>query len=470
MGIIMSGILLYGQQPSDEDSELWAGSKYMRFNPQLRCDQALFEQQDPFFNPAIRGLELQRSQQPDYISQDELARAVNPAWKAMGPLGGDIMAIAINPKKKTEMVALASGGGYSHVYFSTKSGKSWKRKSLISNRSMDIAFDPKSSNKLYVMTDRSLYISTDGGSNWEYSYLPSNFYAYLGGFSIHPQNPQTIYISGYYVYDTKNWKRCMAVLKTNNGGDSWVIKKLNSSSDYAYTYFVKMDPSNPNILYAGGYYRQGNNRKYKLYKTSNGGNSWMDKSGSISGSPEEIAIHPNNPNKLVVATSWGIFLSTNGGNSWQKNSSYAEGYSVAMDPSNPDIIYTGFIGCIYKSTDGGNKFTEIDQGVFGACRRLIASSNTVYFASTAGIFSSSNKGNSWKSSHAGIKAARITSMAIAPSSHKTMYAEAAGNGFFKSVKYGKSMKRLPDFYRCDAVLDISVFPNDAQKLYILAGG
>lgn len=470
MGIILSCAFLYGQQPYDEDPESWAGSKYLRFNPQLRCDRALFEQQDAFFNPAMRELEQQRSRLPAYISGEELDKAVNPAWKALGPLGGNIRAIAVNPKKKTEMAALATGGGYSQVYFSTKSGKSWKKKSLINITGSDIAFDPKNANKLYVLTYRSLFVSTDGGSNWEYSYLLDHFSASNGGFCIHPQNPKIIYISGYYTYDTKNWKRCMAILKTTNGGDSWTVKKLNSSSDYASTYFVRMDPSNPNTLYAGGYYRLSSGSIGKLYKTNNGGNSWQDITSGISSYIEDIAIHPNNSNKLIAVSSWEMYRSLNGGASWQRSSTYCEGYSVTVDPNNPDTVYAGYDGCVYKSTDWGLKFTEINKGVFGSCRKILASANMLFYASSAGIYVSTNKANSWKASHSGIKAVSIKCIAIAPSSTKTMYAEAPQNGFFKSTKYGKKMKRLPDFYRCDAVLDISVFPNDAQKLYILAGG
>jgi len=468
--MIMSGILLYGQQPYDEDPESWAGPKYLRLNPQIRCDRALFEQQHPFFNPAVRELEFLRSQQPAYVSQDQFDRDVNPVWQALGPMGGDITAIAVNPKKKAEMAAVAEGGGYTQVYISTNSGKSWKRKSIIGVSAFDVAFDPLNSKKLYVLASNRLYVSTDGGSNWEYYDSKEYTSANLGSFCIHPKNPKTIYVSGSYTYDTKQWKKCMAVMKSTDGGNSWTVKKLNSSSDWGYTYFVKMDPSNPNTLYAGGYYRQGSSNKYKLYKTSNAGNSWQDITGSIPGYPEDIAIHPHNPNKLVVASPWGIYSSSNGGNSWQKSSTYCEGYSLTLDPSNPDTIYAGYIGNIYKSTDGGKKFTEINKGVFGTCRRMITSANAIFFASSAGLFSSSNKGASWKSSHAGIKAVNINTMAIAPSSHKTMYAEAPQNGFFKSTKFGKNMKRLPDFYRCDAVLDISIFPNDAKKLYILAGG
>lgn len=470
LGIILSCAFLYGMPANDEDPESWAASKFLRLNPQLRCDRGLFEQQDPFFNPALRGLEQQRSQQPAYISGAELDWAVNPAWKALGPVGGDIMAMAVSPKNKNEMAALATGGGYAQVYISTKSGKSWKRKAIINSTSSDIAFDPKDPNKLYVLSYRSLYTSPDSGSNWDYTYFPGNFNASLGGFSIHPQNPKIIYISGNYTYDTKNWKRCMAVLKTTNGGDSWTIQKLNSSSDYAYTYFVRMDPSDPNTLYAGGYMRTSSGTKYKLYKTGNAGGSWKDISGSMSGYMEDIAIHPHNSNKLLVASAWGIYRSLDGGASWQKSSTYCEGYSLTVDASDPDTVYAGYSGNVYKSTDWGLKFTEINKGITGTCRRMLAASNTIFYASTAGLYASTNKGGTWKASHAGIKSVSIKTIAIAPSSTKTMYAEATQNGFFKSVKYGKKMKRMPDFYRCDAVLDISVFPNDAQKLYILAGG
>jgi photosystem II stability/assembly factor-like uncharacterized protein len=83
---------------------------------------------------------------------------------------------------------------------------------------------------------------------------------------------------------------------------------------------ILIDPADSNTVYiALGGYSDGN-----LLKTTNGGSSWTDITGSgVTGLPfsptRGIARHPTQPNWLYAGTEVGLFQSTNGGATWSSS-------------------------------------------------------------------------------------------------------------------------------------------------------
>ncbi|MCO6451181.1 MAG: hypothetical protein J5I90_10390 [Caldilineales bacterium] len=183
-----------------------------------------------------------------------------------------------------------------------------------------------------------------------------------------PSNPNTIYIA----------TAVGGIWKSTDGGASYT-PITNDQPSHAFHSFA-IDPTNPNILYAGtgelqGYYGVG------LLKSTNGGQSWtllgesLFKGLVISG----IAIHPTSPNTIYVATSVqtqqdgpsfprrGVFRSTNGGQNWTELAGCDQCYGISdliMEDSNPQVIYIGVNGQgILKSTDGGSSWAALTNGL-----------------------------------------------------------------------------------------------------------
>jgi photosystem II stability/assembly factor-like uncharacterized protein len=383
-----------------------------------------------------------------------------------------MVSVVVNPKKSAVLYALSYGSyrSGSLLYRSTNSGGKWMRIATFSNACYHLAIDPKKPDNMYVLSSNSILKSTNGGSTWEEFYFGNYRYASYGQMCIDHKNPDTLYVSGRFIYNTNNWKSCAAVLKSTDAGETWSVQKIKPKSEYGTSRCLAMDPSNPNTLYAGVYYYTSSNYFYRLYKTTNGGKKWKDTTGSIQGEPQDIAIDENNSNKVYVANYWGLFRSSNGGNSWQDANGYVYGYAVAIDPANSNTIYAGYNKNCFVSTDGGVNFTEYSKGLAGTSHELFSSSGKLFMSTTAGVYQSTNKGKSWKAKNSGLRAIVITAMDASLSSPKLVYCEGSGNGFFKSTKYGKSFKRLPDFYRCEDIVDISVSSNNSEKLFILAGG
>ncbi len=127
-----------------------------------------------------------------------------------------------------------------------------------------------------------------------------------------------------------------------------------------------------------------------VYKSQDGGKSWVNKGLKESQQIGEIVVHPDNPNIVWVAAygphrlpggDRGVFKTTDGGETWTNvlhPSEYTGCWELHMDPRNPDVLYTvahqrqrylttivtgGDESAIYKTTDGGETWKRLEGGL-----------------------------------------------------------------------------------------------------------
>lgn len=210
---------------------------------------------------------------------------------------------------------------------------------------------------------------------------PTNIGGRITAIAIHPTSLNTILIG------TPNG----GIFKTTNDGTSWQPVFDNESTlaigDIQYA------PSNSSIVYAGtgdpalgGYPFIGNG----IYKSIDGGNSWINSGLNATGVISKIAVHPTNPNILYAAAMGipmvrtndrGIYKSIDGGATWTqiKFIDNETGFSnIIINPSNPQILYasswrrirnnqesiiSGYTSRLYKSIDGGSTWTMLTNGL-----------------------------------------------------------------------------------------------------------
>ncbi len=141
---------------------------------------------------------------------------------------------------------------------------------------------------------------------------------------------------------------------------------------------ITLDPSNPNILFAGMWQALRQPWTFEsggpgsgLYRSSDGGDTWTKLAKH--GLPETtigrigVAATPN-PNRiyaLIEAEKGGLFRSDDGGENWtlvneeRRFRQRAWYYThVFADPKNPDVVYILNTGS-YRSVDGGKTFTAL---------------------------------------------------------------------------------------------------------------
>jgi len=226
------------------------------------------------------------------------------------------------------------------------------------------------------------------------------------------------------------------VWKTTDGGRSWG----NISDGYfgGSVGAIAVSESDNNVVYVGGGEKtvRGNvSYGYGIWKTENGGKTWMQKGLKSSRHISRIRIDPNNHNILYAAVMGdlykdtperGVYKSTDGGDTWKKVL-YANASSGAVDliidPNNSRIMYAstwtirrtpyslssgGDGSALWKSTDSGDTWTDISaheglpEGIWGISGITVSPVNSdrlwtiIENEKDGGVYRSDDGGKSWK--------------------------------------------------------------------------
>ena len=226
------------------------------------------------------------------------------------------------------------------------------------------------------------------------------------------------------------------VWKTTDGGRSWG----NISDGYfgGSVGAIAVSESDNNVIYVGGGEKtvRGNvSYGYGIWKTENGGKTWMQKGLKSSRHISRIRIDPNNHNLLYAAVMGdlykdtperGVYKSTDGGDTWKKVL-YANASSGAVDliidPNNSRIMYAstwtirrtpyslssgGEGSALWKSTDSGDTWTDISaheglpKGIWGISGITVSPVNSdrlwtiIENEKDGGVYRSDDGGKTWK--------------------------------------------------------------------------
>ena len=82
--------------------------------------------------------------------------------------------------------------------------------------------------------------------------------------------------------------------------------------DHLTFYTIAFDPTNPDIVYAGGYVTG-------VYKSTDGARSWRRINEGLGNlNIHALAVDPNNNQRVYAATMWGgMYRTDDGGASWR---------------------------------------------------------------------------------------------------------------------------------------------------------
>ncbi len=203
---------------------------------------------------------------------------------------------------------------------------------------------------------------------------------------------------------------------------------------------LAVSPSDPNVIYAGtgeSDIRSDLASGDGVYKSTDGGKTWLNIGLKHTRQISKIVVHPRNPNIVWVAAlghaygpnpERGIFLSENGGSTWKhvldKGPSVGAA-DIAIATDHPEILFAAIweahrppwstyapIGgpgsAVFKSTDGGASWQPVSghgfpDGPLGRIGLAISSGTNgqrIYAAieaerSKAGLYRSDDCGQSW---------------------------------------------------------------------------
>lgn len=178
--------------------------------------------------------------------------------------------------------------------------------------------------------------------------------------------------------------------KSVNGGASWV--PLTDQANMSI-WSIAIDPIDNNKVYVGN--------TSGFIRSSDGGLTWATGTGT-QGTLRRILIHPVNTNQIWAASTSGIFYSSNAGSTFSKVSATST-EDIDFKPGNTSVMYACG-GSFQLSADGGQTWNIITNGITSAERMRMdvtdAASDNVYLLQKSGsgfgrIYKSVDSGNNF---------------------------------------------------------------------------
>jgi len=170
---------------------------------------------------------------------------------------------------------------------------------------------------------------------------------------------------------------CSGMYHSLNGGVQWV-KYMSIPNIYRRTQLMRMDPSNPNTLYAGttsGLWKTVNEKDFRRLTPGD----WIINA---------MLIDPRNPNKLIIGTEReGVQISNDAGETFASaNNGFHHQHisDVAMDREHPEralVVLTFDNNAFLATKDGGNSWTTLGPGLKRTEVRHVYAAPTGWWAS-----------------------------------------------------------------------------------------
>jgi photosystem II stability/assembly factor-like uncharacterized protein len=156
-----------------------------------------------------------------------------------------------------------------------------------------------------------------------------------------------------------------------------------------------------------------------------------------------IAPHPKNPDILYVATNESLYKTRDGGATWGKVTTDLSSFRVltlGVDPRSPSNVFVGTMGdAVYKSPDGGQSWSPYNAGLkehVSVVNQFVfhpTDPDTIYTATTVGVFRSKDGGRLWVERMHGMKEVHyVVTIAVDPHNSDVMYAGTTG-GVYKTT-------------------------------------
>ncbi|HEY5492895.1 MAG TPA: hypothetical protein VIK25_17015 [Gemmatimonadaceae bacterium] len=248
-------------------------------------------------------------------------------------------------------------------------------------------------NVAYVGFDNGgIWRSTDYGNNWE-PIFDKESTGSIGAIAVAPSDPSVIYVGTGAGIIRPDLATGNGVYKSTDTGKTWTHLGLFDSQMIA---FIDVDPRDPNRFFVAVLgHPYGPNAERGIFRSTDGGKSFQKvlyRDEYTSGN--DVRIDPSDPN-IVYATLWqqqqafwegggfggggnGIFKSTDGGTTWKPLTQGLPDVlqaNIAIAPGNPQVLYamaasagangaSGPVG-FYKSSDRGEHWALAVAGADG---------------------------------------------------------------------------------------------------------
>jgi photosystem II stability/assembly factor-like uncharacterized protein len=438
------------------------------------------------------------------LSTKQLNEANGTLWENVGPIGGDILDIAVCPDNPSIVFAVGSNsfkstdggttwstinalaemsnsmssvcalpngkiivaGGYFYGKYAISEdfGNTWTEELLPPNSSsgqlclvLDIVCDPSNSSVVYFGTSAAygneksevLYKSTDGGSSFEL--METNILdpsVPISDIAIDPTNSDIIYAI------SSDGLGISTIIISIDGGSNWTDCSNGLNTEWMFNSVATYN----GVTYLGGGQAYGS-QFFGLYQSTDCGNTWQELSTSFPNKMiNDVVLSPDNSNIIYLATAGdGIYKSTDAGNTWEFTTTGADNFSsqcIVVSPNNPQELLAGFLNmAVYKSIDAGASLEASSTGINALMLNDIAV-NPVNSLQMLASFEAHNCGGCYFTENGGESWVLLESMpmtrysAVAIDTNGILYAWSNGpstvaqEGLYKSVDGGDTWNNM----------------------------
>jgi len=242
-------------------------------------------------------------------------------------------------------------------------------------RIFDITYDDTTAGKLYAATmGNHIVVSQNNGQTWELLYSFSQPGAIIKDLKLMPNRKLTFAVYNTNAYHSATiYTLDILALSITHTYTIPVPAAASSSSISAYDIYS----ANPDIAIVQQYYEVDFAFKAKVYFTTDAGSSWTeiyDIADNFSIFPANVAISPNNPQKLIIGCMGGlvaehiggVLISQDAGVTWEAKLPGIDFKPIAFNPENPnDILIGTTVGSqthdLFRSTDGGVTWNPVNE-------------------------------------------------------------------------------------------------------------
>lgn len=321
-----------------------------------------------------------------------------------------------------------------------------------------ITVDPKDKNRLYVSTlDGSIHTSNDGGKSWSLLANLNKPQLVLDQLMIDSRDSKVIYASGHRHKDPGGF------FVTRDGGATWKeAKELRKTSIHAMVQSTK----NPDLILAG--------TTEGIWKSENSGEDWTKIQSDTMPVPaiDSLAIDPRDDNTIYAGTWWRAYKSTDGGKSWRliKNGMIDDSdvFAITVDPRDPDHIVASACSGIYESFNKGELWRKI-QGIPSQSRRTRdilqhpSVKGTIYAGTTEGFWMTVNGGKSWALTTQ--KDLEINSIAVHPDEPNRVFIGTNNYGVMVSNDGGRNFTPTNENFTSRFTYTVTADIEQPNRLY-----
>jgi photosystem II stability/assembly factor-like uncharacterized protein len=373
------------------------------------------------------------------------ALVAEQSWQPVGPDGGTVRSLAIDPKNPDRIFLGTSAG---NLYLSSDGGASWARFARPGNSAemvLDhIAIDPADSRNMFVAawnaqlpnSDGDLFRSKDGGKSWE---IVADLHGKsLRALSIAAANPKVLVVGALD-----------GIYRSHDGGQVWERISPENHAELKNVESIAIDPANADVIYAGTWHLP--------WKTEDGGKTWHNiKKGVIDDSDVfSIVIDAAQPSNLFISACSGIYRSESAGELFRKIQgipySARRTRMLKMDPADHNVVYAGTTEGLWKTIDAGATWKHMTGDNIIINDVLIDprhSSHVLLATDRSGVLASDDGGVTFAASNRGFTHRQVAALLVDRTDSATLYAGVLNDkefgGAFISHDAGLTWKQSSD--------------------------